>query len=64
MVFCASLYVAAEGGIGIEETDSGQGNTKVLLSPTLGWANSIGISVYVTIITQGKPTLTVLLHYA
>jgi len=37
--FVPSIYVAAEGGIGIEETDSGQGNTKVLLSPTLGWAN-------------------------
>ena len=38
--FVPGLYVAGEGGIAIEETDSGAGNTKMLLSPELGWANT------------------------
>lgn len=38
--FVPSLYVAGEGGIAVEETDSGAGNTKMLLSPELGWANT------------------------
>jgi hypothetical protein len=38
--FVPSLYVAGEGGIGVEETDAGAGNTKMLLSPELGWANT------------------------
>src|SRR5579872_568580 len=38
--FVPGLYVAAEGGFAVEETDSGAGNTKVVLSPGLGWANT------------------------
>jgi len=38
--FVPSFYVAGEGGVAVEETDSGAGNTKMLLSPELGWANT------------------------
>ena len=37
--FVPNIYFAAEAGIGIEETDAGVGNTKIVLSPTLGYAN-------------------------
>ena len=38
--FIPSFYVAAEAGVAVEETDSGAGNTKFLLSPAVGWANN------------------------
>jgi hypothetical protein len=37
--FVPSIYVSAEAGVAIEETDSGVGNTKFVLSPAVGWAN-------------------------
>ena len=37
--FVPSLYVSAEAGVAFEETDSGAGNTKFLVSPAVGWAN-------------------------
>jgi hypothetical protein len=37
--FVPNFYVGAEAGVGIEETDSGVGNTKLILSPALGYAN-------------------------
>jgi hypothetical protein len=38
--YTPNLYVDAEAGVGIEETDSGTGLKKFLFSPALGWANS------------------------
>jgi hypothetical protein len=38
--FVPGIYFAAQAGVGIEETDAGTGNTKLLLSPSVGWANS------------------------
>jgi hypothetical protein len=38
--FVPNIYVAAEAGEGIEETDSGVGNKKLILSPTVGYANT------------------------
>ncbi len=37
--FIPNLYIAAEAGVGFEQVDSGHGNAKALLSPSLGWAN-------------------------
>jgi hypothetical protein len=37
--FVPGIYFGVEGGIAIEETDSGVGNTKTLISPAVGWAN-------------------------
>jgi hypothetical protein len=37
--FTPNLYFGAEAGVGIEETDSGTGEKKLLLSPALGWGN-------------------------
>ena len=37
--FSPSVYFGAEAGIGIEQTNSGSGNKKFLVSPALGWAN-------------------------
>ena len=37
--FVPNFYAGVEAGIGIEETDSGAGNTKVIFSPALGYAN-------------------------
>jgi hypothetical protein len=36
--FTPNLYFGAEAGVGIEETDSGAGNTKFILSPAVGYA--------------------------
>ena len=38
--FVPSIYFGIEGGIAIEETDNGVGNTKTLISPAVGWANN------------------------
>jgi hypothetical protein len=38
--YTPGLYVDAEAGIGIEETDAGTGKKKFLFSPALGWANN------------------------
>jgi hypothetical protein len=38
--FVPSIYFGVEAGIGLEETDSGEGNTKFLVSPAIGWANN------------------------
>jgi hypothetical protein len=35
-----NIYVAAEAGAAVEETDTGAGNTKFLVSPSVGWANT------------------------
>jgi hypothetical protein len=37
--FVPNIYFGAEAGVGIEQVDSGHANTKLLLSPALGWAN-------------------------
>lgn len=37
--FVPNVYIGVEAGIAIEETDSGVGNTKFLVSSGLGWAN-------------------------
>jgi hypothetical protein len=37
--FIPHIYVGVEGGIAKEEVDSGHGNTKTLVSSSLGWAN-------------------------
>lgn len=38
--FVPNIYLAAEAGWAVEETDSGAGNKKFLASPGAGWANS------------------------
>jgi hypothetical protein len=37
--FLPNIYFGGETGIGIEETDSGEGNKKFILTPALGVAN-------------------------
>jgi hypothetical protein len=37
--FVPNFYFGAEAGVGIEETDSGTGFKKFLLSPAVGWGN-------------------------
>jgi hypothetical protein len=38
--FVPNIYFGAEAGIGIEQVDSGAANTKLLLSPAIGWGNA------------------------
>jgi len=39
--FVPNLYFGVEGGVGIEQVDSGPANTKLLLSPAVGWGNKL-----------------------
>jgi hypothetical protein len=35
--FVPNIYFGIEGGVAVEETDSGAGNTKIIISPSVGW---------------------------
>jgi hypothetical protein len=37
--FAPNLYFGAEGGVGFEQVDHGHANTKVILSPSIGYAD-------------------------
>jgi hypothetical protein len=55
--FVPNIYFGIEAGVAVEETDSGAGNTKTIISPAVGWGNKhwdIGIR-YDNYSGQGDP---------